>query len=167
MRELHWHPNGSEWQYYLEDEGRMTVFGSEGKALTFDHRAGDVGYVPFAMGHYIENTGPSTMRFLEMFRSNQFASLSLNQWMKLTPSELVQSHLNIAQGVLDGLNLEELPLVGFSMGGGEVARYMGRHGGARVAKAVLVSAVTPYLVQGPDNPDGMPRATFDAMIEGL
>ena len=62
MRELHWHPNGDEWQYYLEGEGRMTVFGSEGRARTFDYRAGDVGYVPFAMGHYIENTGPTTMR---------------------------------------------------------------------------------------------------------
>ena len=107
MRELHWHPNGAEWQYYLEGEGRMTVFGSEGKARTFDYRAGDVGYVPFAMGHYIENTGKSTMRFLEVFRSDRFASLSLNQWMKLTPPELVRSHLNIAQDVLDGLPVEQ------------------------------------------------------------
>ena len=50
---------------------------------------------------------------------------------------------------------------------GEVARYMSRHGGARVAKAVLVSAVTPYLIQAPDNPDGVPRSTFDQMVEGL
>ncbi|HEY0205892.1 MAG TPA: alpha/beta hydrolase [Acetobacteraceae bacterium] len=71
------------------------------------------------------------------------------------------------KAVLDGLNLDGVTLVGFSMGGGEVARYMGRHGGARVAKAVLVSAVTPYLLQGPDNPDGVPRAIFDTMIEGL
>jgi non-heme chloroperoxidase len=71
------------------------------------------------------------------------------------------------KAVLDGLNLEGVTLVGFSMGGGEVARYMSRHGGGRVAKAVLVSAVTPYLDQGPDNPDGVPRATLDAMIEGL
>lgn len=111
MRELHWHPNGAEWQYYLEGEGRMTVFGSEGKARTFDYRAGDVGYVPFAMGHYIENTGATTMRFLEVFRSDRFASLSLNQWMKLTPPELVRSHLNIGQSLLDGLPVEQHPVV--------------------------------------------------------
>ncbi len=69
--------------------------------------------------------------------------------------------------VLDGLNLNDVTLVGFSMGGGEVARYMGRHGGARVTKAVLVSAVTPYLLKAPDNPDGIERGTFDQMIEGL
>jgi oxalate decarboxylase len=53
MRELHWHPNADEWQYYLGGQGRMTVFASGGKARTFDYQAGDVGYVPFAMGHYV------------------------------------------------------------------------------------------------------------------
>ncbi len=71
------------------------------------------------------------------------------------------------KAVLDGLNLDGVTLVGFSMGGGEVARYMSRHGGARVAKAVLVSAVTPYLQQAPDNPAGVPPGTFDQMIEAL
>lgn len=69
--------------------------------------------------------------------------------------------------VLDKLDLADVTLVGFSMGGGEVARYMGRRGGARVSKAVLVSAVTPYLVQASDNADGVPRAVFDTMIGGL
>src|SRR5579862_5942567 len=73
MRELHWHPNADEWQYYIEGNGRMTVFASESKARTFDYQAGDVGYVPFAMGHYIENTGSATLRFLEMFKSDHYA----------------------------------------------------------------------------------------------
>ena len=68
MRELHWHPNADEWQYYIEGEGRMTVFASSGQARTFDYRAGDVGYVPFAMGHYVENTGSKPLRFLELFQ---------------------------------------------------------------------------------------------------
>jgi oxalate decarboxylase len=89
----------------------MTVFGSEGKARTFDYRAGDVGYVPFAMGHYIENTGSGPMRFLEVFRSDYYADFSLNQWMKLTPPELVMSHLNIDRSVLDGLSAEKHPVL--------------------------------------------------------
>ena len=56
MRELHWHPNVDEWQDDIEGEGRMGVFGASGQARTFDFRAGDVGYVPFAMGHYVENS---------------------------------------------------------------------------------------------------------------
>lgn len=85
MRELHWHPNNDEWQYYLTGQGRMTVFGGDGAARTFNVRAGDVGYVPFAQGHYIQNTGTDTLWFLEMFRSDRFADVSLNQWMALTP----------------------------------------------------------------------------------
>ncbi len=111
LRELHWHPNGDEWQYYLEGEARMTVFGSESKARTFDYRAGDVGYVPFAMGHYIENTGTTTLRFLEVFRSDRFVNFSLNQWMKLTPPQLVRSHLDIDQAVLDSLSADARPIL--------------------------------------------------------
>jgi oxalate decarboxylase len=73
----------------------MTVFASAGKARTFDYQAGDVGYIPFAMGHYIENTGDEPLRFLEMFRSDRFADVSLAQWMALTPPNLVQAHLNL------------------------------------------------------------------------
>jgi oxalate decarboxylase len=81
MRETHWHPNGGEWQYYLGGQGRLTVFAAAGKARTFDFSAGDVGYVPFAMGHHIENTGAGSLRLLEMFRSDRFVDVSLNQWM--------------------------------------------------------------------------------------
>jgi len=103
MRELHWHPTTDEWQYYLSGRGRMTVFASAGKARTFDYSEGDVGYIPFAMGHYIENTGDETLRFLELFRSDRFADISLSQWMALTPPELVRAHLNLEQQTVDSL----------------------------------------------------------------
>ncbi len=111
MREMHWHPNNDEWQYYIEGSGRMTVFASEGKARTFDYQAGDVGYVPFAMGHYIENTGDTPLRFLEMFKSPRFADVSLNQWMALTPPELVQAHLNLNPTVMGALRKQKWPVV--------------------------------------------------------
>jgi oxalate decarboxylase len=66
-------------------------------ARTFDYRAGDVSYVPFAMGHYIVNTGNEPLRVLELFRSPRYADVSLNQWLGLTPPELVQAHLNLDQ----------------------------------------------------------------------
>jgi oxalate decarboxylase len=111
LRELHWHPTTDEWQYYLEGQGRMTVFASGGKARTFDYLAGDVGYVPFAMGHYIENTGDTPLRFLEMFRSERFADVSLNQWMALTTPSLVQDHLHLNQTVVDALHKQKQPVV--------------------------------------------------------
>jgi oxalate decarboxylase len=111
MRELHWHPNTDEWQYFIEGEGRMTVFASGSKARTFDYRAGDVGYVPFAMGHYVENTGSGPLRFLEMFRSDRFADVSLNQWMALTPPELVRAHLHLDDRMMGALHPDKRPVV--------------------------------------------------------
>lgn len=71
------------------------------------------------------------------------------------------------KAVLDELNLDNVTLVGFSMGGGEVARYLSRHGGARVAKAVLVGAITPYLLKTDDNPTGVDQSVFDGMLEDM
>jgi oxalate decarboxylase len=111
MRELHWHPNTDEWQYYIAGQGRMTVFAASEKARTFDYQAGDVGYIPFAMGHYIENTGEEPLRFLEMFRSVRFADISLNQWMALTPPELVQAHLNLDAQTMAALSKDKQVVV--------------------------------------------------------
>ena len=110
MREVHWHAN-DEWQYYISGRGRMTVFASGEKARTFDYQAGDVGYVPFAMGHYVQNTGDETLVFLELFRSGRFADISLNQWLGLTPPELVQAHLNLDQQTLAALRKDKLIIV--------------------------------------------------------
>jgi oxalate decarboxylase len=111
MRELHWHPNNDEWQYYLTGQGRMTVFAGNGTAATFDYRAGDVGYVPFAYGHYIQNTGNQTLWYLEVFKSDRYADVSLNQWMALTPRELVRENLHVGPELLDALHQEKWPVV--------------------------------------------------------
>jgi oxalate decarboxylase len=110
MRELHWHPNADEWQYYLAGKARMTVFAANGTANTFDYQAGDVGYVPFPMGHYVENTGETPLRFLELFRSDRYADVSLDQWLALTPPELVRAHLNVDRRMTGAL-LERKQLV--------------------------------------------------------
>ena len=69
--------------------------------------------------------------------------------------------------LIDHLDLSDVTLVGFSMGGGEVARYLGHHGSGKVAKAVLVSAVTPYLLKTGDNPTGVDQSVFDGMLDGI
>lgn len=69
--------------------------------------------------------------------------------------------------VIETLDLKDLTLVGHSTGGAEVARYIGRHGTARVAKAVLISAALPALLQTDANPEGLPKEAFDGILAGL
>ena len=110
IREMHWHPNADEWQYYLSGQGRMSVFASGGKSRTFDYQAGDVGYVPRDMGHYVENTGDEPLVFLALFRSDHYADISLAQWMGVLPPELVKAHLNVDDKFIAKLPKSE-PLV--------------------------------------------------------
>jgi len=69
--------------------------------------------------------------------------------------------------VIEALNLKEVTLVGHSTGGGEVARYIGRHGTKRVARAVLIAAVPPLMLKTASNPEGLPMQVFDDMRSGL
>ncbi len=69
--------------------------------------------------------------------------------------------------VLEQTGATDATLLGFSMGGGEVARYLSRHGAAKVKQAILVASVVPYMLKTPDNPDGTDRATFDKIGQGI
>ena len=71
------------------------------------------------------------------------------------------------KALLDQLDLNDVTLVGFSMGGGEIAKYFSLYGGARVSKVVLVSAVVPYMLQTSDNPNGVPQEEIDKMAKGM
>jgi oxalate decarboxylase len=77
----------------------MGVFAASGQARTFDFRAGDVGFVA------------TPMRFLEIFKSNYFSDVSLDQWMTLTPPELVEAHLKLDRQVMDALRKTKAPVV--------------------------------------------------------
>lgn len=111
MREIHWHPDGDEWQYYLSGEARMTVFDATSKARTFNYRAGDVGYVPRTLAHYIENIGDTPVRVLNVFNTPVYKDVSLNQWLALTPPDLVQGHLNLDDTAMAALRKERCSVV--------------------------------------------------------
>ena len=111
LRELHWHQNAAEWQYYIQGKGRMTVFFNGGKARTADFNAGDVGYVPRTFGHYIENTGDTDLIYLEMFKAEQYQDLALSDWLAHTPPELVMAHLNLSRETLQKIPQDKAPVV--------------------------------------------------------
>jgi oxalate decarboxylase len=97
---MHWHPNADEWQYYIQGSGRMTVFFNAASARTQNFNAGDVGYIPQTLGHYIENTGDTDLVFLEMFKTPRYQEFSLNDWIAHLPPELVKAHLGLSDATL-------------------------------------------------------------------
>jgi oxalate decarboxylase len=104
LRELHWHPNADEWQFFISGKGRMTVIATGNKARTMDFQEGDVGYVEKALLHYVENTGDTDLVFLEMFgKVNRFQDLSFSEWLAHTPPEAVMAHLNIDKATYDAI----------------------------------------------------------------
>jgi oxalate decarboxylase len=114
MRELHWHQNADEWQYYISGKARMTVFAAGGRARTMELQKGDVGYVKQTFPHYIENTGSEDLVFIELFKNNFYQDVSLNNWLMHLPPALVQSHLNISAATLDAIPHSEKIIVGYT-----------------------------------------------------
>ena len=99
LRELHWHPNAAEWQYYLKGSARMTVFGSHGRARTDDFIAGDVGCVPQGHGHYIVNTGSDDVEMVIVFNNATYESISITAWMAGNPGLLLATNFGAPESV--------------------------------------------------------------------
>jgi oxalate decarboxylase len=92
LRELHWHPNADEWQYVLEGQMSMTMFGSHGRFRTETFEPGDVGYVPQGYGHSIENVGKKKCRVLIGFNSGIYEDIDLTEWIAGNPIDVLATN---------------------------------------------------------------------------
>jgi oxalate decarboxylase len=110
LRELHWHPNADEWQYYLKGRARMTVFGSGGRARTEEYGPGDVGYAPQGFGHYIENIGTDELELVLAFNSGEYQSISATAWFAANPSELLATNFGVPASTFGGFPKAETPM---------------------------------------------------------
>jgi oxalate decarboxylase len=108
LRELHWHPNADEWQYYVKGTARMTVFSAGGHARTMDFHPGDVGYIDQSLPHYIENIGDTDLLFLEVFPTPEYQDISLGEWLAHTPSRLVNEHIGTGEDFLAKISKTEV-----------------------------------------------------------
>jgi len=130
MRELHWHTTSDEWSYFISGSARLTVYEAPAASRTFDFTAGDVGYVPVPNAHYLENTGNETLVYLEVLQSSQYSDISVNQWLGITPRQIVKDHLNVDDGFLDGLTKDHDFVVQGNRDLGTTDFTPGEHGGA-------------------------------------
>jgi oxalate decarboxylase len=111
LRELHWHPNADEWQYYIQGNARMTVFEGSSKARTIDFHPGDVGYIEKSLPHYVENTGNADLEFLEIFKSDHYEDIALAHWISHLPPQLVESHLHLDRKVIENVRKDKVVIV--------------------------------------------------------
>jgi oxalate decarboxylase len=100
LRELHWHPNADEWQYYVTGKARMSVFGSNGRVRTEDFQQGDAGYVPRGYGHYIENVGDSPLRVLIGFNNGDYQEISLSTWLAANPDAVLADNFKVDDSLI-------------------------------------------------------------------
>ena len=92
LRTLHWHPNADEWQYVLDGDVSVTLFGSHGRFRTEQLQQGDVGYIPQGYGHSIENTGNKAARILIGFNTGIYETIDLSQWIAANPADVLATN---------------------------------------------------------------------------
>jgi len=103
MRQLHWHPNADEWQFYNKGRAKMTVFGSQGRSITREFGPGDVGYVPMGCGHYLETVGNEECEVLAVFNSGTYEEISLTEWLTKTPERLLETNFGVSPKIINEL----------------------------------------------------------------
>jgi oxalate decarboxylase len=92
LRELHWHPNADEWQYVINGQFSVSLFGSHGRYRVETLGQGDVAYIPQGYGHSIENVGSKAGRILIGLNSGHYEAIDLSQWIAAQPGYVLANH---------------------------------------------------------------------------
>ena len=101
LRELHWHPNADEWQYVIDGDFSVSLFGSHGRYRIETLTKGDVAYIPQGYGHSIENIGVRAGRVLIGLNTGNYQAIDLSQWIAGTPTYVLADHFGKAQAVFE------------------------------------------------------------------
>jgi oxalate decarboxylase len=97
LRELHWHPNADEWQYYISGRARVTVFGAHGRAKTEEFGPGQIAFIQQGFGHYVEQVGSEPTQFFALFNSPVFEEISISKWLAGNPASLIADNFLITK----------------------------------------------------------------------
>lgn len=97
IREMHWHPNADEWQYYLSGRSRVTVFAAHGRARTEEFAPGQICFVQQGFGHYIEQIGSEPTKLFALFNSPIFQEISISKWLSGNPGSLIADNFAITK----------------------------------------------------------------------
>ena len=96
LRELHWHPNGDEWQYYISGRSRVTIFGAHGRVATEEFSQGQIAFIKQGFGHFVEQVGDEPTRILVLFNSPVYEEISLAGWFAANPPALIADNFGFS-----------------------------------------------------------------------
>jgi oxalate decarboxylase len=111
VRELHWHPNADEWQYYVSGHSRVTVFGAHGRAKPEEFVAGQIAIIQQGFGHYVEQVGSEPTKFFALFSSPTFEEISITKWLAGNPASIISDDFLIAKEEVSRLPRKALGIV--------------------------------------------------------
>lgn len=96
LRELHWHPNADEWQYFISGRARVGIFGAHGRSSVEEFGPGQVAFIQQGFGHYIEQVGPEPTRILITFPAEEYQEISLSTWLASNPAQLLEDNFGLS-----------------------------------------------------------------------
>ncbi|HEV2183155.1 MAG TPA: cupin domain-containing protein [Candidatus Acidoferrales bacterium] len=96
LREMHWHPNADEWQYYIKGRARVGIFGAHGRSKVDEFGPGQVAFIQQGFGHYIEQVGDEPTRILITFPAAEYQEISVSTWLSNNPPELLEDNFGIS-----------------------------------------------------------------------
>jgi len=111
LREMHWHPNADEWQYFISGRARLTVFGAHGRSRTEELGPGHVGFIQQGFGHYVEQVGSEPTKFFALFNSPTFEEISITKWLAGNPASLIADNFGIAKDEVNRLPKKALGIL--------------------------------------------------------
>jgi oxalate decarboxylase len=103
LRELHWHPNADEWQYYIKGRCEIGVFGANGKYRQDEFGVGDVAFINRGFGHYLRQMGNEETQILIAFNSPDYQEISISTWLASNPRQLLTANLGLDLSVIEKL----------------------------------------------------------------
>jgi len=111
LREIHWHPNADEWQYYISGHSRVTVFGAHGRARTEEFGPGQICFIQQGFGHYVEHVGSEPTKFFALFNSPVFEEISISKWLAGNPASLIADNFGISREEISRLPKKALGII--------------------------------------------------------
>jgi oxalate decarboxylase len=103
LREMHWHPNSDEWQYYTKGRSRVGIFGAHGRVEMAEFGPGDVCFIPQGFGHWVEQIGGDATQIVILFNNALYTEISLSQWLAANPARLLEDNFGVTAEAIDKL----------------------------------------------------------------